>query len=168
MFSINDYVKITWISISVVCLLQLIKYLEKNFLSILLIICDILLRVYENSFLKFILKNFYRSIIALHFLLYNKVNQMYVHICPILLEPPSHFPHPSQKASFFCFPGGSDGKESVCNAGDLGSIPGLGRSPEEGNGNPVQYSCTEKSHGQRSLAGYSPWGRKESDTAKVT
>ena len=39
------------------------------------------------------------------------------------------------------FPGGSDGKESACNAGDLGSIPGLGRSPEEGNGNPLQYSC---------------------------
>ena len=39
------------------------------------------------------------------------------------------------------FPGGSDGKESVCNAGDLSSIPGLGRSPGEGNGNPFQYSC---------------------------
>ena len=43
------------------------------------------------------------------------------------------------------FPGGSDGKESACNAGDLGSIPGLGRSPEEGNGNPLQYSCLENS-----------------------
>ena len=42
-----------------------------------------------------------------------------------------------------CFPGGSDGKESVCNAGDLGSIPGLEQSPEEGNGNPVLYSCLE-------------------------
>ena len=40
-------------------------------------------------------------------------------------------------------PGGSDGKESACNAGDLGSIPGLGRSPGEGNGNPLQYSCLE-------------------------
>ena len=39
------------------------------------------------------------------------------------------------------FPGGSDGKESTCNAGDLGSIPGLGISPGEGNGNPLQYSC---------------------------
>ena len=38
-------------------------------------------------------------------------------------------------------PGGSDGKESACSAGDLGSIPGLGRSPGEGNGNPLQYSC---------------------------
>ena len=39
------------------------------------------------------------------------------------------------------FPGGSDGKASACNAGDPGSIPGLGRSPGEGNGNPLQYSC---------------------------
>ena len=41
------------------------------------------------------------------------------------------------------FPGGSDGKESACNAGDLGLIPGLERSPGEGNGNPLQYSCLE-------------------------
>jgi len=39
------------------------------------------------------------------------------------------------------FPGGSVGKESTCNAGDTGSIPGLGRSPGEGHGNPLQYSC---------------------------
>ena len=38
-------------------------------------------------------------------------------------------------------PGGSNGKESACNVGDLGSIPGSGRSPGEGNGNPLQYSC---------------------------
>ena len=41
------------------------------------------------------------------------------------------------------FPGGSDCKESACNVGDPGSIPGLVRSPGEGNGNPVQYSCLE-------------------------
>ena len=41
------------------------------------------------------------------------------------------------------FPGGSDGKESACSAGDLSSIPGSGRSPGEGNGNPLQYSCLE-------------------------
>ena len=41
------------------------------------------------------------------------------------------------------FPCGSTGKESACNAGDLGSIPGSGRSPGEGNGNPLQYSCLE-------------------------
>ena len=41
------------------------------------------------------------------------------------------------------FPGGSDGKESACNVGDLGSLPGLGRSPGGGHGNPLQYSCQE-------------------------
>ena len=43
------------------------------------------------------------------------------------------------------FPGGTDGKASTCNAGDLGSSPGSGRSPGEGNGNPFQYSCLENS-----------------------
>ena len=47
--------------------------------------------------------------------------------------------------SFLCFPGGSDGKESFCNAGDPGLIPWLGRSPGEGNGNPFQYPCLENS-----------------------
>ena len=42
-----------------------------------------------------------------------------------------------------CFPDGSDGKASACSAGDLGSIPGLGRSPGEGNGNPLQHPCLE-------------------------
>ena len=46
------------------------------------------------------------------------------------------------------FPGGSDGKASACNAGDPGSIPGLGRSPGEANGNPLQFLPGE-SHGQR-------------------
>ena len=49
---------------------------------------------------------------------------------------------------------------------DLGSIPGLGRSPGGGHGNPLQYSCLENPHGQRSLAGYNPWGHKESDTTE--
>ena len=53
------------------------------------------------------------------------------------------------------FPGGSDGKKSACNAADLGSIPELGRPPGEGNGYPLQYSCLENPHGQRSLEGYS-------------
>ena len=47
------------------------------------------------------------------------------------------------------FPGGSDGKEFTCNTGDLGLIPRLGRSPGEGHGNPLQYSCLENLHGQR-------------------
>ena len=54
-------------------------------------------------------------------------------------------------------------KNPPANAGDLGSIPGLGRSPGEGHGNPLQYSCLENPHGQRNLVGYSPWGHKESD-----
>ena len=61
------------------------------------------------------------------------------------------------------FPGSLAGKESACNVGDLGLIPGLGRSPGRGHGNPLQYSYLENLHGQRSLAGYSPWGYKESD-----
>ena len=56
---------------------------------------------------------------------------------------------------FLGFPGGSDGKESTCNAGNLGSIPGLGRSSGGGHGNPLQYSCPENTHGWRSLVGYS-------------
>ena len=61
------------------------------------------------------------------------------------------------------FPRSSDSKESVCNVGDLGLIPELGRFPGVGHGNPLEYSCLENPHGQRSLAGYSPWGYKESD-----
>ena len=64
------------------------------------------------------------------------------------------------------FPGGLDDKESTCNAGDLGSILGLGRCPGEGNGKPLQYSCLENPHGQMNLAGYSSWGHKESDTSE--
>ena len=61
------------------------------------------------------------------------------------------------------FPDGSDGKESTLNARELGMIPELGRSPGGWHGNPLQYSCLKKPHGQRGLGGYSPWGRKESD-----
>ena len=59
-------------------------------------------------------------------------------------------------------------KNPLAGAGDIrdvGSIPGSGRSPREGNGNPLQYSCLE-THGQRSLAGYSPQDRRESDTTE--
>ena len=61
------------------------------------------------------------------------------------------------------FPGGSEVKVSACNVGDLGLIPGLRRSPGGGHGNPLQYSGLENPHGQRSLAGYSPWGLTKSD-----
>ena len=56
------------------------------------------------------------------------------------------------------FPGVSDGKESACNVGGLCSIPGLGRAPGGGHGNPLQYSCLENPHGWRSLGDCSPWG----------
>ena len=62
------------------------------------------------------------------------------------------------------FPDCSVGKESACNSGDVGSIPGLGRSPQGGHGKPFQYSCLENPNRQRSLAGYSPWLCKELDT----
>ena len=63
-------------------------------------------------------------------------------------------------------PGGSDSKESACHAGDLDLIPGLGRSPGEENGNLAPIFLPGKSHGQRSLVGYSPWSCKESDMTK--
>ena len=57
-------------------------------------------------------------------------------------------------------------KTSACNAGDSGSTPESGRSLGEGNGYPLQYSCPGESHEDWSLAGYSPWGCKESDTTE--
>ena len=59
------------------------------------------------------------------------------------------------------FPCSSVGKEFACRAGDMGSIPELGRSPGEGNGNPLQYPWPGKSHVQQSLVGCSSWGHKE-------
>ena len=60
-------------------------------------------------------------------------------------SPHSEFLPPQPRKSVCCFPGGSDGKESACNAGDPSLIPGLGRSLGEGNGNPFQYACLENS-----------------------
>ena len=62
-----------------------------------------------------------------------------------------------------CFLGGSvvKKKKSPCQEGDIGSIPGSGRSPGERNGNPLQYSCLGNPMEGRSLVGYSPWGRNE-------
>ena len=62
------------------------------------------------------------------------------------------------------FPVVSDSRESSCNVGDLGLIPGVGRSPGGGHGNPLQVFLLENPHGQRSLAGYGPQGHKELDT----
>ena len=63
----------------------------------------------------------------------------------------------------FGFPGGSDSKESACNAGDLGLILELGRFPWRREWQPTPVFLPGESHGQRSLEGYSPWGCKESD-----
>ena len=65
------------------------------------------------------------------------------------------------KIIWFSF--GSDGKVSVYNVGDLGSIPGSGRIPGEGNCNPLQYSCLEN---PTDGGAWCPWGRKESDTTE--
>ena len=59
-------------------------------------------------------------------------------------------------------------KNPSANAGDVGLIPGSGRSPGEGNGTQLQYSCLENPGGQRSLVSYSSWGCKESDTTEAT
>ena len=64
------------------------------------------------------------------------------------------------------FPGGSDGKASVYNAGDLGSIPGLGRFPGEGNDNPSSTLAWKIPWTEELGAGYCPWGHKESDTTE--
>ena len=64
------------------------------------------------------------------------------------------------------FSGSSDSKESACNAGDLGSIPGLRRSPGEGLATHSSILAWRLPYGLKSLAGYSPWGRKEQDTSE--
>ena len=64
------------------------------------------------------------------------------------------------------FPGGSDSKESTCSAGDPDWIPGLGRSPEKGNGNPLQYSCLENSTDRGAWQATVHGDHKESDTTE--
>ena len=67
------------------------------------------------------------------------------------------------------FPGGASGKESACQSRRFkrrGFDSWRGRSPGGGHGNPLQYSCLENHHGQRSLMGYRPWGLKELDTTE--
>ena len=70
-------------------------------------------------------------------------------------------------AAFLGFPGGPDRKESACNAGDLGLIPGLGRSPGGEHENPLQYSCLENPI-DRGAGGLQSVGRTESDTTEAT
>ena len=81
------------------------------------------------------------------------------------LKPPSRLLYLNlwsklHHTSFPDFPGGSDGKPSAYNAGDPGSIPGLGRAPGEGNGNPLQYPCrtlSQKSSSKKYFYFLSPW-----------
>ena len=83
-----------------------------------------------------------------HFQLWKKLSYVLVFLYIFyfyLLDIPVFFPG---------FSGGSDGEESTCNLGDLGWIPGLGRSPGGGHGNPLQSSCLENPHGERSVEGY--------------
>ena len=82
---------------------------------------------------------------------------------PTMLLHPWDFPGKSTGEDLHWLPGGSDGKTSVYNAGDLGSIPGSGRSPGEGKGNQLQYSCLEN---PMDRGAWCPWGRKESDTTE--
>ena len=67
-----------------------------------------------------------------------------------------------------CFPGGSEVKASAPNVGDLGSIPGSGRSPGEGKWQPTPVFFLGESQGRQSLVGCHLWGRTESDTTEVT
>ena len=88
-----------------------------------------------------------------------------IYINIIILAKPFLQPLQVYKVALYAlgFTDGLDGKESACNAGDPGSISGLGISLGGGHGNPLQYSCLENPHRQRWLAGYSSWGRKESN-----
>ena len=79
------------------------------------------------------------------------------------IEP--RLPHCRQTLYRLSHQGSPDGKESACNVGDPGSVPKLGRSPGEGNGNPLQYSCLENPVDRGAWQG--PQGRKESDTTEA-
>ena len=68
---------------------------------------------------------------------------MFIYLLTYIYLPPKKYPRPPCVIFFLDFPGGSDGKASVYNAGDPGSIPGLGRSPGEGSGKPLQDYCLE-------------------------
>ena len=88
----------------------------------------------------FLYKNLYRNI---HSNTIHNSQRMYTIQCPSIDEWINKRCYIHTTEYRRDFPGGSDGKASIYNAGDLGSSPGLGRSPGEGNGNPLQYCCLE-------------------------
>ena len=81
----------------------------------------------------------------------------------MVLEP-HHDRHAVSHFCSYCAFGSSVGKDSACNAGDTGSIPGSGRSPAEGNGNSLQYSCLEKIPWTEEIGGLQSMGLQKSDT----
>ena len=102
-------------------------------------------------------------------------NRVTAELSPVLtLERGSHLSSPysgvlslhATDIGGWIFPGGSVSKESACNVGDAGSIPGSGRSPGGGHGKPTPVFWPAEIHGQRSLEGYSPWVREEWDTTE--
>ena len=112
----------------------------------------------SNSLLHYIYRNIWASLVAQLVKIHLECRRpwfiFWVRKCPWRRD---RLPTPV----ILSFPGDSDSKESSHNAGDLGSIPGLGRSHGEGNCNPLQYSCQDNLHGQRYLVG--PWDPKEWD-----
>ena len=87
---------------------------------------------------------------------------------PFLSSPSRALYWLSGPPSTYCFPGVSDSKGPACKAGDQGSVPELGRFSRRKAWQPTPVFLSGESHGQRSLAGYGPWGHKESDTIEVT
>ena len=86
--------------------------------------------------------------------------------CRLLMSPQIPQGRKESKSAHWTLlgvPSGSEVKASAWNAGNLGSIPGSGRSPGEGKWQPIPVLLPGESHGGRSLVGYSPWGSKESD-----
>ena len=112
-----------------------------------------LTQVVSSTFIKILEKYFWQKAIKRLGLCYHCWIDMVVLECPLYYRRQiSIYGHDN-----LIFPGGSDGKESACSAGNQHLIPELGRSPGEENGNPLQYSCLESSMDRGA------WGRKESD-----
>ena len=99
--------------------------------------------------------------------IHSQLTQVYCQITYYFTSSASTLSQTAPNSSLLVgFPGSSVSKESACNVGDLGLIPGLGRSPGGGHGNLLWYSCLGNPHVQRSLVGNSLWGHKELDTTE--